>query len=100
MADFWQYVCASPGIATRLSTCFHPQTTGQTESINALMEEYLWAHVNYLYDNWVQYISLAGCAANNQESTTTGASPFFATSGSNPRLDFELDIRVDYPREA
>ena len=64
------------------------------------MEEYLRAHVNYLQDDWVQYLALAEFAANNQESTTTGASPFFATSGNNPRVDFELDIRVDNPREA
>ena len=61
------------------------------------MGEYLRAHVNYLQDDWVQYLSLAEFAINNQESTTTGASPLFATSGFNPRLDFELDIRIDNP---
>ena len=95
--DFWYYFCASLGIATRLSTAFHPQTAGQTERINSSMEEYLRAHVNYLQDNWVQYLSLAEFAANNQESATTRASPFFATSGLNPRLDFELDIRINNP---
>ena len=99
-ADFWRYLCAPLGIRTRLSTAFHPQTDGQTERINASIEEYLRAHVNYLQDDWVQYLSLAEFAANNQESATTGASPFFATSGFNPRLDFEFDIRVNNPREA
>ena len=64
------------------------------------MEEYLRAHVYYLQDDWVQYLSLAEFAANNQESSTTGVSPFFATSGFNPRLDFELDIRINTTREA
>ena len=79
------------------STAFHPQTDGQTERINASMEEYLRAHVNCLQDDWVQYLSLAKFATNNQESATTGASPFFATSGFNTCLDFELDIRIDNP---
>ena len=26
--DFWHYLCAFLGIATRLSTAFHPQTDG------------------------------------------------------------------------
>ena len=64
------------------------------------MEEYLRAYVNYLQDDWVQYLSIAEFAANNQESTTTSASPFFATSGFNPRLDFKLVIRIDNPPEA
>ena len=68
--------------------------------INASMKEYLRAHVNYLQDDWVQYLALAEFTANNQESTTTGASPFFATSDNNPHVDFEHDIRVDNPREA
>ena len=99
-ADFWRYICVCLGIATLLSTAFHPPTDAQTERINASMEEYLRAHVNYLQDDWVQYLSLAEFAANNQESTTTGASPFFATSGFNPCVDFELDIRIDNRREA
>ena len=64
------------------------------------MKEYLRAHVNYLQDGWVQYLSLAEFAVNNQESTTTGVLPFFATSGINPRMDFVLDICIDNPREA
>ena len=64
------------------------------------MEEYLRAHVNYLQDDWVQYLSLAEFAANNQESTSTSASPVFATSGINPHMDFELDICVDNPHDA
>ena len=64
-ADFWRYLCSCLGIATRLSTAFHPQTDGQTERINDSMEEYLPAHVNYLQDDWVQYLSLAEFAANN-----------------------------------
>ena len=64
------------------------------------MDEYLRAHVNYLQDDWVQYLSLAEFATNNQESTTTGALHFFTTSSFNPRLDFKLDIRIDNPRKA
>ena len=54
-ADFWQYLCSCLGIATRLSlaTAFHPRTDGQTERINASMEEFLRSHVNYLQDVWV-----------------------------------------------
>ena len=64
------------------------------------MEEFLHTHVNYLQDDWVQYLLLAKFVANNQASTVTGACSFYSTSGNNPREDFELDIGVDNPREA
>lgn len=84
----------------RLSTAFHPQTDGQTERLNASMEEYLRAYVNYLQYDWAGLLPLAEFAANKQVSATTAASPFFANTGLNPRVDFELGIRVDNPREA
>ena len=68
--------------------------------ITASIEEYLSAHVDHLQNDRVQYLSLAEFAANNQESTTTGASHCFATSTYNTRLDFEFNIRVDTSREA
>src|SRR6266550_4623710 len=96
---FWRYLCRCLGIQPRLSTAFHPETDGQTECINASMEEYLRTYVNYLQDDWVRLLPLAEFAGNNQVSSTTGASPFFAVYGRNPRVDFDLEDRVEHPEE-
>ena len=98
-SDFWTHLCHCLGIDRRLSTAFHPQTDGQTERVNASMEEYLRGYVNYQQDDWVQLLPLAEFTANNQLSSATDASPFFATAGYNPRISFELDIRTDNPTE-
>jgi transposase InsO family protein len=50
-ADFWGHLCSRLGIDRRLSTAFHPQTDGQTERINAVMEQYLRAFASYLQDD-------------------------------------------------
>jgi hypothetical protein len=71
---------------------FHPQMDGQTEQMNAVMEQYLQAHVNYLQDDWAEWLPLAECAANNQGSETTGSSPFFANKGFDPRCQFDLSL--------
>ena len=47
-SHFWSQLCSRLGIARRLSTAFHPQTDGQTERFNAVMEQYLRSYVNYL----------------------------------------------------
>ena len=50
-SEFRRYLCSCLGISAQLSTAFHPHIDGQTERINASMEEFLCAHVNYLQDD-------------------------------------------------
>ena len=44
---FWQCLTARLGIKKRMSTAFHPQTDGQTEKMNQLLEETLRHYVGY-----------------------------------------------------
>ena len=99
-SHFWKHICACLKIDARLSTAFHPETDGQTERINAIMEQHLRAYVSYLQDDWTKYLFLAEFAGNNLVSDTTTISPFFANLGFNPKWDLELDIRVDNDDEA
>ena len=89
-AAFWQRLCGRLGIDNRQSTAFHPETDGQTERANAVMEQYLRAHVSYLQDDWSAWLPLAEFAANNQASETTGVSPFFGMYGQDPRWQCNL----------
>jgi N-acetylmuramoyl-L-alanine amidase CwlA len=59
------------------------------------MAQYLRAYVNYEQDEWVRFLPMVECAANNHVSETTSISPFFANYGLNPKINFEQDIRVD-----
>ena len=77
-SEFWKSVCQCLHVTRKLSTAFHPQTDGQTERINAIMEQYLRAYVNYQQDDWSLWLPMAEFAANNHASETTGVSPFFA----------------------
>jgi hypothetical protein len=78
---------------------FHPEMDGQTERMNSIMEQYLWAYVNYQQDNWAQLLPIAEFTANNHTSETTSLSPFFSNYSFHPKLDFEPDIRIDHPEE-
>jgi len=98
-SHFWKHLCHSLKIKPRLSTAFHPQMDGQTERINAAVEQHLRAYVSYLQDDWVDYLFLAEFAGNNQVLETTTVSPFFANLGCHPHCDFELDIRADNAEE-
>jgi len=85
----WKELCKTLQITTKLSTAFHPETDGQTERMNAEMERYLRAYINYLQDDWVQWLCMAEFAANALPSTATTVSPFFANRGFEPRMSFD-----------
>jgi hypothetical protein len=57
------------------------------------MEQYLRAHVNYIQDDWAEWLPLAEFAVNNQASETTGSSPFFANKGFDPHCQFDYHWR-------
>jgi hypothetical protein len=84
----WKHICKALQITTKLSTAHHPETDGQTERLNAEMEIYLRAYINYLQDDWVQWLCIAEFAANALPSTATTVSPFFANRGFEPRMSF------------
>jgi RNase H-like domain found in reverse transcriptase/Reverse transcriptase (RNA-dependent DNA polymerase)/Integrase zinc binding domain len=90
VAEFWKHLCRILEVDSRLSTAYHPETDGQTEVENRELEKYLRIYVKYQQDDWAQWLALAEFAANNAESSTTKASPFFANLGYNPRLSFDL----------
>ena len=89
-AAFWQRLCNRLGIDRRLTTAFHPESDGQTERMNAVIDQYLRAHVSYLQGDWPTWLPLAEFAANNQASETTGVSPFFGMYGRDPVWQCDL----------
>jgi len=86
VAHFWQNLCEILGVSSRLSTAYHPQTDGQSEHMNAIMEQYLQAYVNYQQDNWVSLLPTCEFAANNSFLESTKSTPFMATYGWHPRF--------------
>jgi hypothetical protein len=90
VAAVWKILCKVWKVTIKLSTAFHPETDGQTERFNAELERYLRAHVNYLQDNWVEYLCMAEFAANALPSDSTKISPFFANKGFEPRMSFDI----------
>jgi transposase InsO family protein len=89
VSAFWKHLIHRLKIQSLLSTAYHPETDGQTERTNAILEQYLRAYVAYLQDDWADWLSLAEFAANSVRSETTKSSPFYANYGFHPRMGFE-----------
>ena len=91
-SKFWKSLFSMLGTKTKLSSAFHPETDGQTERVNQVLEQYLRAYVNYLQDNWSGMLSLAEFSYNNSMHASTKRSPFFANYGFHPMFNI-LDPR-------
>ena len=80
-SKFWKALCEQLDIQVRLSMAYHPQTDGQSEWMNAVMEQYLRAYVSYQQDNLVTLLANCEFAANNHFSETLKTSSFVANYG-------------------
>ncbi|MBW0560255.1 hypothetical protein O181_099970 [Austropuccinia psidii MF-1] len=67
VSSFWTQLCQQLKISRDLSTAFHPETDGQTERVNQILQQYLWMY-----------------------------SPFFTIYGRNPSFD-SIHISQDTP---
>jgi len=86
ISHFWSSLCDLLHIKSNLSTAYHPETDGQTERLNQILEQYLRVYVNYQQDDWASLIPLAEFAYNNAPHSATQVSPFFALQGFHPNI--------------
>ena len=64
-SHYWVKMCHHLSIKRNLSTVYHPQTDGQTEHLNQMLEQYIHLYVNYQQDNWTQLLPTAKFTYNN-----------------------------------
>ena len=84
-SNFWRALCTTWGIRQAMSTAYHPQTDGQTERVNRVLEDTLRHYVNTSQDDWDVYLPCAEFAINNAKHEALGQSPFKLTYGIDPR---------------
>jgi hypothetical protein len=82
---FWNELLRLMGTKRSLSTAFHPQTGGQTERTNGVLEEMLPHFVNPLQINWDSLLPVAVFAINNAWQESIGNTPIFLNYGQHPQ---------------
>ena len=74
------------GIHANRSSAFHPQTDGQTERLNSVLEQYLRMYCDYQQTDWASLLPMAEFSYNNSKHSATTLSPFYANYGYHPRM--------------
>ena len=89
-SNFWSSLFKILGTKIAMSTAFHPETDCQTERTNRTLEQILRIFVSYKQDDWDHYLAFAEFAYNNAKQKSTSMSPFYLTSGQNPKTPAAL----------
>ena len=90
IARFWEQLQESLGTKLIRSSAYHPQTDGQTERVNQILEDMLRAYAIDCGKNWDKYLSLAEFAYKQQLSIQpkdgTFRSPIWKKVSNTPQL--------------
>ncbi|KAA0061624.1 ty3-gypsy retrotransposon protein [Cucumis melo var. makuwa] len=80
-SKFWKGLQTAMGTRLDFSTAFHPQTDGQTERLNQVLEDMLRACALEFPGSWDSHLHLMEFAYNNSYRATIGMAPFEALYG-------------------
>ena len=83
---FMRTLCETLGIKQRMSTAFHPQTDGQTERMNKVLEDMLRHFVGPDQDDWDIFLSQCEFAVNNSCHEGMKTTPFMLNCGFHPKV--------------
>ena len=107
IARFWEHLHQALGTKLIRSSAYHPQTSGQTERVNQILEDLLRACVISSKGSWEKWLPLAKFSYNNSYQASIKMAPFETLYGRKCRTPLnwiELGERryfgIDFVNEA
>ncbi|GJP81305.1 hypothetical protein CLOP_g11465 [Closterium sp. NIES-67] len=83
-SKFWKELMSLLGTKLAMSSAYHPQTDGQTERLNQIVEQLLRAACKDEISKWDLHLPVLEFAYNNATHAATGQTPFFLCYGRHP----------------
>ncbi|KAG6578261.1 reverse transcriptase [Phytophthora cinnamomi] len=90
-AAFWTELFKLMGTRLAMSTASHPETDGQTERANRVIEDVLRSFATS-FKSWSSFLPMVEFAINNAEHASTGLTPFYINYGRHPRVPALLGV--------
>jgi hypothetical protein len=85
IARFWEQMQSALGTNLIRSSAYHPQTDGQTERVNQILEDMLRACITHYGTSWDKCLALAEFSYNNSYQSSLQMAPFEALYGRRCR---------------
>ncbi|GJP43229.1 hypothetical protein CLOM_g2718 [Closterium sp. NIES-68] len=83
-SKFWKELMSLLGTKLAMSSAYHPQTDGQAERLNQIVEQLLRAACKDDISKWDLHLPVLEFAYNNVTHAATGQTPFFLYYGRHP----------------
>jgi hypothetical protein len=83
-SEFWQTLSGLCGMKSSMSSAFHPQSDGQTERMNRVLEDMIRHYISPNQDNWDTLLPPLEFAVNNAYNESVKSSPFMLNYGRHP----------------
>ncbi len=80
------------GTKLKFSTIFHPQTNGQTEKMNGILNHYLHNYIANNHKDWGDHLGLAKFCYNSAKHLAIKMSPFELVLGIEAKQPMGLTI--------
>ena len=84
ISGFWQELFKLSGTHLRMSSAYHPQSDGQTEVMNRVIEQYLRAFVHRRPATWGKFLPWVELSHNTSWNSGTGSTSYEITFGRKP----------------
>jgi hypothetical protein len=88
--DFWKLMCRRLKIDVKLFIEYHLKIDDQIERVNVIMTHYLQAYINYIQNDWIQWLSDVEFASNNIDFFNILTFSFLINFEQHFRVEFEL----------
>lgn len=82
-------LCKRTGIKQKLSTAYHPQTDGQTEIMNQILDHRLRPFISHYQDNRSEMLPALDLAGASLPHDLTGLSPHMVVMSHEVRMEFD-----------
>jgi len=88
------------GSKLKMSISFRPQTAGQTERVNLVIQQFLRNYVVVDQQDWVDHLELAEFCYNNSEHSAIRSTPFWIVMGKSPIVPMSWAAHGQPPSDA
>ncbi len=92
MLEFWTLLMKKVGTKLKINNAFHPQTNGQVEKVNGMLNQYFCNYIVNDHKDWGNHLGLVKFCYSPTKHSATKINPFELALGVEAKQPMALTI--------